>query len=216
MQGYQCPVCFEDAVIDQVPYGTRIVPQARWSDAVHSCGILTPHRARHPFSTGSDVWVSSEAMLKVLMQDSTWYSIRAYSPSCRVSYDDLKERAGRIRHPLVITFSKEYNELLRQVPSLEILSNEITEGIRDTNSNGHPLRIEYLIHEDYENPSWKQIAIEVYSSEELDFDRAMDFWKRLEDQIRPRIKKAIQEHSSELRPSPIEITNKNISIGFNW
>jgi hypothetical protein len=114
------------------------------------------------------------------------------------------------------SFSKKYNEIQSQIPCLAILSNEIIEGIRKTNADDRPLKVEFLIDEDFENPSWKQISIEVHTSEELEYEQAIIFWKRLEDEIRPRIKEVIRNYSSEFRTSPIEISNKNIFLGFNW
>ena len=122
----------------------------------------------------------------------------------------------RVRNPLMKSFSTEYNELQNQIPCLEILSNEIIDGIRKTNADDGPLRVEFLIDEDFENPSWKQISVEVHTSEGLEYEQAITFWKRLEDEIRPRIKEVIRNYSSEFRASPIEISNKNIFLGFNW
>ena len=123
---------------------------------------------------------------------------------------------SRVRNPLMKSFSAEYNELQNQIPCLEILSNEIIDGIRKTNADDRPLKVEFLIDEDFENPSWKQISVEIHTSEGLEYEQAMTFWKCLEDEIRPRIKEVIRNYSSEFRASPIEISNKNIFLGFNW
>ena len=216
MQGYQCPICFEHAVDEPMSCGMMTIPQTKWSDIAYLYGVLSTPRSQSPISVRRGVWASPEIGLRVLMRESAWNFFKACTHGCQVSFQNPKESADKLRHTLIITYSREYSELQKLVPGLEVLSEKIIEGIRNARIDGGLLRVEYLINEDFENPSWKQLAIEIYSSEGLDYEQAIILWKRLEDEIRPRIKEVIRKNATEFQTSPIEISNENISIGFNW
>jgi hypothetical protein len=188
--------------------------QRRWNgNGAHNLpSSIRYNRIIRPLATDKDIWASSEVILAVLVGDNQRDILKG---TCRM---DLQRLIGpkSDREPLLIVYEEKYTELSRQVPSLQLLTDVILAGIRVANEEQSPLRVEFLIDVDFENPSWKQIAIRVHSLEHLDYDEAQTLWKRLEDEIRPRIKEVIRDRNSDFKDSPIEISNKNIYIGMYW
>ena len=188
--------------------------QRRWNgNGAHNLhGSIQYNRIIRPLATDKDIWASSEVILAVLMGDNQRDILKG---TCRMDPLWLIGPKSE-REPLLIAYEEKYTDLSKQIPSLQLLTDAVLAGIRVANEERSPLRVEFLIDIDFENPSWKQIAIKVHSLEHLDYDEAQILWKRLEDEIRPRIKEVIRDRNSDFKDSPIEISNKNIYIGMYW
>ena len=118
--------------------------------------------------------------------------------------------------PLIEYKNEEINYIKQHFPVLSLIEKEVIKGIKSIDQNWQSANITFETKKDPENPKWDEIVITILPLHEVTFNEAIEIWKKLEDSLRPKFEKIFREWASKLIDSPVEISNRNISICVDW
>ena len=118
--------------------------------------------------------------------------------------------------PLIEYKNEEINYIKQHFPVLSLIEKEVIKGIKSIDQNWQSAKITFETKRDPENPKWNEIVITILPLHEVTFNESIEIWKKLEDSLRPNFEKIFREWASKLIDSPVEISNRNISICVDW